>query len=370
MEPSFSVRDILSWVTANGGRVANGSSQSPLVHRLSPLAESRAGSLAFFFSRAYQNELVQAEPSVLVTGEDFIKPMEAAGLPLWKSAVIIATRDPYLAMAQISGQFAEKLSTVAHMTSPSDGIEIHPSAVVDRLANLSPGVRVGANCVIEADVQVGRGTVFYPGCYVGRGVTIGQSCVFFPRVTLYEWAQVGNRVRVHAGAVIGADGFGYAQRIENGKPVEHQKIYHLGRVVIGDDVEIGANSCIDRGTVGDTKIASKAKIDNQVQVGHNCQIGEGAIICGCVGMAGSSSVGPWAMVGGLTGLCNQVHVGAGAKVGAGSLMSKDVEPGGTGVGNPQREQKEFFKVHAILSRMLAERQSRRKNPEKSPGEER
>jgi UDP-3-O-[3-hydroxymyristoyl] glucosamine N-acyltransferase len=130
----------------------------------------------------------------------------------------------------------------------------------------------------------------------------------------------------------------------------------VGRVIIGDDVEIGANTCVDRGTLGDTRIDRGAKVDNLVQVGHNAHLAEGAVICGKVGLAGSASVGRFAYVGGLAGISNQVHVGDGAKVGALSLITKDVPPGESAAGNPQREGREFFKIQALLSKLLRERQ--------------
>jgi UDP-3-O-[3-hydroxymyristoyl] glucosamine N-acyltransferase len=183
-------------------------------------------------------------------------------------------------------------------------------------------------------------------------------------VTLYEWTRLGNRVRVHSGSVIGADGFGYAPRKEGGKVTGHHKIHHLGRVVIGDDVELGANVTIDRGTVGDTRIGSHVKIDNQVQIGHNCQVGEGSVLCGMSGMAGSSKVGKYVYIGGQSGLANQVTVGDGARVAATTGVYTDVAPGMLVMGHPMREQKAHFRVHALLDRMLEERRKNRGKPEK------
>jgi UDP-3-O-[3-hydroxymyristoyl] glucosamine N-acyltransferase len=207
---------------------------------------------------------------------------------------------------------------------------------------------------------VGEGCVLYPGVYVGAGAVLGQRCVIFPNVTIYEAVRVGNDVRIHAGSVLGSDGFGYAPRTRlgaDGKPevTGHQKIYHLGGVVIGDGVEIGALTCIDRGTIEDTVVEKSAKIDNQVHLGHNSRVGEGAVVCGATALAGNASIGAWAYVGGLVGITNHVHVGERAKVAALSLLSKDVPAGVTVSGNPQREHSEYLKVNAMLSRLLKDK---------------
>ena len=368
---SFSVSEILAFLgqdPAAMGRVVNqdsvGEAQSKIrVNRPAPLAGSTREDLAFFFSKDHQHELLMAHPGILITGEPFVKPLESSGLPLWKSSTVIACRDPYLAMAVLSAKFAEKLSTVGHLAPSHQGAPIiHPSAVVDPTAKLGAGVQVGAHCTVDKNVQIGAGTILYSGCTVGPSVVIGEDCVFFPRVTIYEWTQIGNRARIHAGCVLGADGFGYAPKVvmtEKGPQVTgHQKIFHLGRVVIGDDVEMGANSLVDRSTFGDTVIGKNVKMDNHVHVGHNAHVDEGAILCGGVCLAGSASVGKYAYIGGMAGISNKVHVGDGGKVGGMTLVSKDVPPGGNAVGNPQREHSDHFRVHALLNKLSAERKKK------------
>jgi UDP-3-O-[3-hydroxymyristoyl] glucosamine N-acyltransferase len=271
--------------------------------------------------------------------------------------VVVACRDPYLAMALVSQRFAELNSSVGHVRGASTG-EVHASAAVERSARIGARVRVGAQCVVEAGASIGDGTVLYPGCYVGRDARIGADCVLFPRVTIYERVEVGNRVRLHAGVVLGADGFGYAPGPASGLAASgaptttHHKIYHFGRVVVGDDVEIGANSTVDRGTIADTVIGAGAKIDNLCHLGHNARLGRGAILCGGTFLAGNASVGDLVYVGGMSGVSNQVHVGDGAKVGAMSLLTKDVPPGETVAGNPQRTYREHFRAHAALNKLI------------------
>jgi len=372
---AHAVAEILAFLNArpepgeNPARLVNGDELGAAldairVVRPVSLAGAQSGDLAFFFNPAYRHELPGACPGILITGEPFVEPLRAAGLPLWKKTAIIACADPYLAMAVLSGLFAPELSTVAHL--PSAGVlslesspQVHPSAVVADDVKLGKGVVIGAHVAIERGTVIGAGSVIYPGCIIGPECQIGNDSVLFPRVVLYEQTRVGDRVRIHAGTVLGADGFGYASRRKRG--AGHQKIYHLGRVVIGDDVEVGANSCVDRGTFGDTRLERHAKADNLVQIAHNAHVDEGGVICGGTCLAGNASVGKYAYVGGLTGITNQVHVGDGAQVGACSLINKDVPPGGKAVGNPQREYHEHFKVHALLNRLLHERKKGKPN---------
>lgn len=356
---SFSVEQILTWT---GGQLSNGADLGPSVdairvERPSVLALSRSSDVGFFFNRAYEKELATADPGVLITSEAFVKPLRESGLPLWKKTAVLSCPDPYLAMAILSEKFASIHSTVAHVSEPGETTDIHPTAIVDPSAQIGHGVRIGAHCVVEWGAKIGDGTVLYPGCFVGPEVVIGAKCVLFPGVAVYEWSVIGDRVRLHAGVVIGSDGFGYAPKREGKKVVGHQKLFHLGRVVIGDDVEIGANSCVDRATFGETVIGNNSKLDNLVHIGHNSRLDEGAVICGGTCLAGRASIGKYAYVGGLTGVGNDVHVGDGASVGALAMVTKDVPPGGTAVGNPQRDYREHFRAHAYLNRLIAEKKS-------------
>jgi UDP-3-O-[3-hydroxymyristoyl] glucosamine N-acyltransferase len=268
--------------------------------------------------------------------------------------VVVACPDPYLAMALLSADFARELSTLSHSKRPEIS-SIHPTAVIHPSVQLGKQITVAAHCVVDEGSKIGDGSVLYPGVVIGPRVTVGEDSVFFPGVVIYENCEIGNRVRIHGNSVIGADGFGYAPKKSAQGMEGHQKIYHLGRVVVGDDVEIGASSTVDRSTLGDTVIEKHAKIDNQVQIGHNAHVGEGAIICGGSALAGRARLGRYAVVGGLTGVTNAVTVGDGASVAALSLVTRDVAPGSTAVGNPQREYAEHFRAHAALNRLVSER---------------
>ncbi len=377
---SFSVHEVAEWI---GGSVVNsavlgGHLHEIRVEKISNLDACGTRDIAFFFSRAYEKALIQSLPGILVTDRAFVEPMERAGLPLWKQTAVLSCADPYLAMAQVSEKFAAKISTVAHLTRLRE-TEIHPSAVVHATAQVGLGVRIGPHCVIEERARIGAGSVLYPGCFIGPFVEVGEDCVLFPNVALYEWTRLGNQVRLHSGVVVGADGFGYAPIKSPAQSQDqlqemitevaathsegvmgHQKIYHLGRVAMGNRVEIGANSCVDRGTFGDTVIGDDVKIDNQVQVGHNVQIGRGTVICGCAGLAGSAKVGEFVYIGGAAKIGNQIQIGNRANIGAGSMISKDVPAGGAAAGNPQREHRDHFRAHAILNRLISDKKNKKK----------
>lgn len=203
---------------------------------------------------------------------------------------------------------------------------VHPTAAVHATATVDPTASVGANAVIEAGAAIGARSV------IGANVTVCRRCV------------VGADVIVHPGAVIGADGFGYVRHPEKGAV----KIPHVGRVVVQDGAEIGANACIDRGKFGDTVIGANAKIDNLVQIGHNCRVGEHAIICGQSGLAGSVTLGRGAVLGASVGVADNLTVGDGAQLGARAGVMNDIPAGEAWIGEPAMPQREFFRFVATM----------------------
>lgn len=342
------------------GRIANESEigperiQSLKLTRMSHLSEAKEGDVAFFFSPKFKDELLKCRASVIVTAEPFVGPLKQSGLPLWKTAVFIVSPEPYLAMARVSEGFAFN-SSVSHIdVDKSAPKKIHPSAVVDPSAEIAEGVEIRAHVVIEKNVRIGRGSILYPGVFVGQGAQLGDECVLFPRVALYEKVRLGNRVRIHAGAVIGADGFGYAPTPDQGQVTGFQKITHFGAVVLGDDVEIGANTCIDRGTIKDTLIGPKTKIDDQVMIAHNCELGEGVLVCGGVSMAGSVKIGDFVTIGGMCAIPNGTKIGSRAKLAGGTFVFGDIQEGQTVAGYPHRNHREFFRLLSMWNRLLDE----------------
>ncbi len=359
----FNVAQIGNWIKAQQANRASPDAvalfSSLKVTGIATLKDAGPNDVAFFFSKHYLNDLLQTKAGLIVTGNEFVKPLEDAKLPQWSTSVFLACANPYSAMATVTAEFSKVISTHDHQSYP-ESTTIHSSASVSSSVKIGKQVSIGAYVVIEPGVTLQDGVVIYPHCYVGADSIIGEGTVLFPRVTIYERTLIGRSCRIHAGAVIGSDGFGYAPVIDPATklPIDHQKIFHLGRVVIDDFVEIGANTTVDRGTLGDTRIHSKAKIDNLVQIAHNCEVGEGSIMCGAAAISGSSSLGKFVTMGGQSGLANQVHVGDYAKMSAYSGSAKDVEPHAEMAGIPARALSDQYKILAIQNKMLRERRKK------------
>lgn len=210
--------------------------------------------------------------------------------------------------------------------------QVHPTAVIGNNVSLPEKIKIGPYVVIGDDVCIGSYSDIGAFCSIGNNTIMGQHCHLFPNVTVYEDTQIGNNVIIHSGCVIGADGFGYI-------PLAgiQQKIPQIGYVIIHDNVEIGANSSIDRGTIGTTIIGEGTKIDNLVQIGHNCVIGKHSILCAHVGLAGSSTIGDYVYLAGQVGLAGHLTIGDGVMVGAQSGVVSDIEAGRKFFGSPARE---------------------------------
>lgn len=225
---------------------------------------------------------------------------------------------------------------------------IHPTAVIASDARLSPDVSVGPHVVIESEVSVGPGTSLGAGVYLGRGVQVGAECTLYPRVTLYPGAKIGDRVILHAGAVIGGDGFGYVFAEDR-----YHKFPQLGQVIIEDDVEIGSNTTVDRGSLATTVIGQGTKIDNLVQIAHNVKIGRHCVIAAQTGISGSVEIGEYVVMGGQVGVADHVriedNVVAGAQ--AGIPTGKVIRKGTTVWGTPARPLAEFKKMYAHMSNL-------------------
>jgi UDP-3-O-[3-hydroxymyristoyl] glucosamine N-acyltransferase len=251
----------------------------------------------------------------------------------------IAVKHPKLA-------FARATAALVPATRPEPGI--HPTAVLAPDARLGESVSVGPYVVIEAEVKIGPRTVLGAGTVLGRGVEIGEDCLLYPRVVVYPGAKLGNRVVLHAGVVIGSDGFGYV--FADGK---HHKFPQLGQVVIEDDVEIGSNSAVDRGSLGTTVVGAGTKIDNLVQVAHNVRIGRHCVIAAQTGISGSAAIGEYVVLAGQVGVADHVKIENRAVVGAqaGIPTGKTIRKGTTVWGTPARPLDEFKRMYAHLSNL-------------------
>jgi len=238
---------------------------------------------------------------------------------------------------------------------PAEEEGIHPTAIIGPLTEVGEGVTIGPNVVIGQVARIGNGTCIEAGCVIGSYVSIGDNCHIYPRVTVYQGSSLGNRVVVHSGAVLGADGFGYVRDPKTGA---YTQFPQQGTLLIEDDVEIGANSTIDRGALQQTKIGRGTKIDNLVHIGHNCEVGENVIVVALTGISGSCTVGNGAVIAGQVGIGDHAHIGPGVILGgqAGVLSGKTVtneglKPGTVLWGTPARPLKQVLRELAVLARL-------------------
>lgn len=278
------------------------------------LADAQPGEISFYAHPRYAADLRATKATAVLVPRDF------AGET---SSVCIRVDNPSGAFARITEMF------VSEPPKPEPGI--HPSASVDPGAKVSPLATVEPCAVIESGAVVGERTVVGAGSFIGRGAVLGSDCLLHPHAVVREGCVLGDRVILHSGAVIGADGFGYDTR--DGK---HHKIAQCGIVVVGNDVEVGANTTVDRARFGRTVIGEGTKIDNLVMIAHNVVIGRHSIICAQVGIAGSAEIGNYVILAGQAGVVGHLKIGDGAIIGAQSGVSNDIEPGARVVGSPPR----------------------------------
>ena len=269
------------------------------------LAEATSGEISFFVNRKYVGLLRETRASAVFVPPDFAEPITAAQ---------IRVSNPAKAFEQVVLKLAPKPVTLA----PG----IHPSAIVDPGAQLGERVSIQPHAVIEAGAKIGYDTIIGAGTYIGHETVIGSACLIYPRVTIRERTRIGSRVIIHSGAVIGADGFGFEMVDER-----HEKIQQLGIVQIDDDVEIGANTTVDRARFGRTWIQEGAKIDNLVQVAHNVVIGKNTVIAAQTGIAGSVQIGQRVLIGGQAGIIGHIEIGDNTAIGAQSGISKNISGG-------------------------------------------
>ncbi|WP_251977042.1 UDP-3-O-(3-hydroxymyristoyl)glucosamine N-acyltransferase [Salinicola avicenniae] len=276
------------------------------VGALSTLTDAGPGDLSFLANRAYLKHLAGTH-----AGAVLLHPEHAASCP----CAYLELDNPYLGYAKLSRLF----DPLANRTSRG----VHPAASVAADAIIGQAVEIGANSVIESGVEIADGCVIGPGCFIGADSVIGRDSRLHANVTLYHGVTIGERAILHSGCVIGGDGFGFAH---DGR--QWEKIAQLGGVTLGDDVEVGSCSSIDRGALGDTRIGNSVKIDSQVQIAHNVQIGDGCALAGCVGIAGSTQVGRNCLLGGGVGLSGHLTLTDGVQITGMSLVTNSIlEPG-------------------------------------------
>jgi UDP-3-O-[3-hydroxymyristoyl] glucosamine N-acyltransferase len=302
------------------------------------IEEGRPGALTFLSNPKYEPYLYTTGASAVLVKNDFT-PTKAVAVTL------IRVDDPYQALARL-------LAFYEQAKPAKKGI--HSTAVIDEKARVGKDVFIGAYAVISENTMVGDGCSIHPQVFIGENVTIGTNCTLHPGVKIYRDCIIGNNCIIHAGAVIGADGFGFAPVTD----ANFMKIPQIGNVIIGDNVEIGSNTCVDRATMGSTVISNGVKLDNLIQVGHNVEIGENTVIAAQSGLAGSTRVGRNCMFGGQVGLAGHLSIADGCKIGAQSgVMSTVSEENTVLLGYPATDSKQFLRSVAYI-RKLPELSSR------------
>jgi len=298
------------------------------------LESATANDVVFVESEKHFAEALVCAAGAIIAGEF------AASAP--REQALLISEHPKLAFARAARLLRDGVR---------DALGVHPSAIVHASARIGAGARVGARVVIQEHVEVGEETAIDCGCAIGVGVKIGRECEIYPNVTIYPGTRIGDRVIVHAGAVLGSDGFGYVRDRETG---HYEKFPQVGRLIIEDDVEIGANATVDRGALEETRIRRGAKIDNLVHIGHNCQIGEDVVIASQTGLSGSIVIENGAVLGGQVGIGEHARIGEGVMLGGqgGVLPNKILRGKGQAFwGTPAQPLKQYLKQLAVMARL-------------------
>jgi UDP-3-O-[3-hydroxymyristoyl] glucosamine N-acyltransferase len=319
---------------------------------VAPIETAGPGEITVLSRQRYMKWVPRARASAIITGEEFAKSI--------KGRTLVIAQNPY-----------EAFSVVLHLFTPEERIPkgISNRAHIAGTSRIEEGAAVMPGVFVDDDAFIGRNTVVYPNVFIGHRARIGADCRIHASVTIRERCVVGDRCIIHSGAVIGADGFGF-----NSDSQGHHKVPQIGRVVIEEDVEIGANCTIDRGTVGDTVIGRGAKLDNLIQVGHNVRIGEYTVIAAQTGISGSTRIGDWTQIGGQAGFAGHLVVGNRVRVAGQSGVIGDVGDGETVAGYPAVDRVRWLRNVANLDRVSefmrehrgAERDRGRKLPDNRP----
>jgi UDP-3-O-[3-hydroxymyristoyl] glucosamine N-acyltransferase len=280
------------------------------ITRIGPLDTATPSTISFLSNPKFQSQLAPSKAGCVIVAPAVREAAIARG-----AALVVA--EPYLAFARLTQWWAAK-------SRPALVPGVHPSAVIEPGAIVAPTASIGPFVVVEAGAVIGDKVELGAHCFIGRGATLGSACRLAPRVTVQHGCHLGERAIVHSGVVIGADGFGFAASAEGAVKIEQ-----LGGVRIGHDVEIGANTCIDRGALDDTVIGDGVKLDNLIQIGHNCRIGNHTAVQGCAGIAGSTVIGSRCIIGGAAMLMGHLSIADGVVITPGSAVTRSIRQPGT-----------------------------------------
>jgi UDP-3-O-[3-hydroxymyristoyl] glucosamine N-acyltransferase len=333
---SYTLREI----TERFGGEILGDPMTRIAH-VATLEHATDRAVAFLASERYLGQVKSTCASAVIVGPAL---RDSTALPR------IVCDEPYLYFARVSA-----LLNPARAPAPG----IHSSAVVDASAVVAAEAEVGALAVVGRNVTIGAGSIIGPGCVIGDDAVLGHGVRLYPNVTIYHACRLGDRVIVHSGAIIGADGFGIAM-----SPEGWVKIPQVGRVVIGNDVEVGANTTIDRGTIDDTVIEDGVKLDNQIQIAHNVRIGAHTAIAACAGVAGSAHVGRYCRIGGASGIAGHITIADHVEISTHTLITKSIDRPGTYTGAYPFEGNAAWRRNAVQLRRLGELAERVRTLEK------
>jgi UDP-3-O-[3-hydroxymyristoyl] glucosamine N-acyltransferase len=323
-DPGIAPRTATQWTRSNLAAFIGGTleGEDGLVAHIADPEHAQANDVVAARHQKYLEPCLKSGAGLVMLPANASLP---AGLP---APALLRVTDPELAWERLLSAFSAVLELPAQI-DPS--ASVHPSAVIGL------NVHIGPNVTVSKDAQIGAGSTIMAGSFIGEGSSLGNGCQIHPNVTVQHHVTLGNRVFVQAGAVIGADGFGFRRTTEH----QHHRLPHVGTVRIEDDVEIGANSVIDRATIGETRIGARSKIGPGCIVAHNSSLGQDALLIGAVQMGGSTSIGDRATIWGQVGIAGHLEIGADATVTAQSGVSKDVPAGGVYGGSPARLMREF-----------------------------
>lgn len=308
------------------------------IHNLSKIEEGEKGTMTFLANPKYASFIYTTQASIAIVNETF-----EAEQPLPEFLTLIRVQDAYASFAQLLKIYEEMISSPAG---------VHESAFIDANANVDSSASIGAGCVVSAGSTVAAGAILHGHCFIGPGVAIGEKTVLHPGVKVLARCEVGSECTLHSGVVIGSDGFGFAPNSEN----NYQKVPQIGNVVVEDHVEIGANSTIDRATLGTTRICRGVKLDNLIQVAHNVEIGENTVIAAQTGIAGSTKIGKNCMIGGQVGIIGHLNIADEVKIAAQSGIGSSIDVPGTivqgspafGIGDYKKSYVGFRKLPQIM----------------------
>ncbi len=304
--------------------------ENATVHTFAKIEEGVPGALSFLSNPKYIPYLYETNASIVLVNRDFV-PEQAV------KATMIKVDNAYESLA--------RLLTLYEQSKPKH-TGVHALAFVAPTAKIGKDVYIAPFAYVGEHAEVGDRTQLYPHATVGEGVKIGDDCIVYANATIYHDCRVGNRCVLHSGSVVGADGFGFAPTAEG-----YEKIPQIGIVVLEDDVEIGANTCVDRATMGATIVHRGVKLDNLVQVAHNDEIGSHTVMAAQVGIAGSTKVGEWCMFGGQVGIAGHIHIGDKVVFGAQSGVPSSVEANQQLIGTPPMEERPYFRAQAVFRKL-------------------